>query len=93
MKESIIKTKSYQFSLRIIKLYRHLAEDKKEYILSKRILRCGTYIGANVEEANAAAVSNNNQSRNGLISSAEKEAIIAACIEQVIKILEDKKER
>jgi len=54
MKESIIKTKSYQFSLRIIKLYRHLAEDKKEYILSKQILRCGTSIGANVEEASGA---------------------------------------
>lgn len=51
MKESIIKIKSYQFSLRIIKLYKLLAEEKKEFILSKQILRSGTSIGANVEEA------------------------------------------
>lgn len=48
---SIIEEKSYKFALRIIKLYRHLAENKKEYVLSKQILRCGTSIGANVKEA------------------------------------------
>ncbi len=48
---SIVEEKSYAFALRIIKLYRHLAEDKKEYVLSKQILRCGTSIGANVKEA------------------------------------------
>jgi four helix bundle protein len=45
------KEKSYKFSLRIIKLYRHLIENKDEYILSKQVLRCGTSIGANIEEA------------------------------------------
>ena len=54
MKESVIKIKSYQFSLRIIKLYKHLTEDKREFILSKQILRSGTSIGANVEEASGA---------------------------------------
>ena len=54
MRESVIKVTSYQFSLRIIKLYKHLTEDKKEYILSKQILRSGTSIGANVEEASGA---------------------------------------
>lgn len=48
---SIVEEKSYKFALRIIKLYRHLAEEKKEYVLSKQILRCGTSIGANVKEA------------------------------------------
>jgi len=48
---SIIEEKSYKFALRIIKLYRHLAENKKEYVISKQILRCGTSIGANVKEA------------------------------------------
>lgn len=52
MGESILKTKSYDFSLRIVKLYKYLAENKKEYVLSKQILRSGTSIGANVEEAN-----------------------------------------
>ena len=43
--------KSYLFSLRIIKLYRYLCENKKEYVLSKQLVRSGTSIGANVEEA------------------------------------------
>jgi four helix bundle protein len=50
-KENIIIDKSYSFSLRIIKLYKYLCDDKKEYVLSKQVLRSGTSIGANVEEA------------------------------------------
>ena len=46
--------KSYKFSLRIIKLYKYLKENKNESILSKQILRCGTSIGANVNEAQSA---------------------------------------
>ncbi len=46
-----VKEKSYQFALRIIKLYKHLIIKKKETVLSKQLLRCGTSIGANVEEA------------------------------------------
>lgn len=51
MKENVIAEKSKMFALRIIKLYRYLCEDKKEYILSKQLLRSGTSIGANVKEA------------------------------------------
>ena len=51
MKESLIKDKSFQFSVRIVKMCRHLKETKNEYILSKQVLRCGTSIGANVREA------------------------------------------
>jgi four helix bundle protein len=51
MKENIIKTKSFAFSLRIIKLYKYLIESKKEYILSKQILRSGTAIGALIYES------------------------------------------
>ena len=43
--------KSYAFALRIIKLRRFLREEKAEYDMSKQVLRCGTSIGANVEEA------------------------------------------
>lgn len=50
MKKSIIQEKSYAFALRIIKLYKFLL-DKKEFVLSKQILRCGTSVGANVKEA------------------------------------------
>ena len=53
MKESIIKDKSFAFSLTIIELYKHLVEEK-EYILSKQLLRSATSIGANIVEASAA---------------------------------------
>ena len=43
--------KSYAFALRIVNLYRYLCEEKNEFVLSKQILRSGTSIGANAEEA------------------------------------------
>jgi len=52
MKEqNVLKEKSYQFAIRIVKLYQFLKDEKKEFTLSKQILRSGTSIGANVEEA------------------------------------------
>ena len=51
MKESALKIKSKAFALRIIKMYNYLCEEKKEYVMSKQILRSGTSIGANVAEA------------------------------------------
>ncbi len=51
MSKSIIKEKSFTFSIRIIKLYKYLTETKKEYILSKQLLRSGTAVGALVREA------------------------------------------
>jgi len=48
---SIIAQKSYVFALEIISIYKYLITDKKEFVLSKQILRCGTSIGANVHEA------------------------------------------
>jgi len=52
MKEdNIALEKSYKFALRIIKLYQYLTVEKREYVLSKQILRSGTSIGANIEEA------------------------------------------
>jgi len=50
-KENVIADKSYAFALRIVRLYKFLVEKKKEFTLSKQILRSGTSIGANVEEA------------------------------------------
>ena len=49
--DGVLQTKSYKFALRIIKLYRYLIDERKEFVLSKQILRCGTSIGANIEEA------------------------------------------
>lgn len=51
MKDNIIQIKSYAFANKIVKLYQHLCEEKKEYVLSKQLLRSGKSIGANVEEA------------------------------------------
>lgn len=49
--ENIIQEKSYKFALRIVKLYQHLLNEKREFVLSKQILKSGTSIGANIEEA------------------------------------------
>lgn len=51
MSKNVLKDKSYSFSLRTIKLSRYLVEEKREFVLSKQVLRSGTSIGANVEEA------------------------------------------
>lgn len=48
---SIIGKKSYAFASEIIIIYKTLTTDKNEFILSKQLLRCGTFIGANVHEA------------------------------------------
>lgn len=50
MKESIVQKKSFEFSLKIISLYKNLQQEK-EFIISKQLLRSGTSIGAYVEEA------------------------------------------
>ena len=52
-KENLIETKSFEFSLNIIALYKKLVEEN-EYVISKQILRSGTSIGANIQEASAA---------------------------------------
>ena len=51
MRENIIQEKSFNFALRVIKLFQYLVKNKKEFVLSKQILRSGTAIGANIEEA------------------------------------------
>lgn len=51
MSKSILKDKSYNFAVRIVKLFKFIQSDKNEYILSKQLLRSGTSIGALVREA------------------------------------------
>ena len=46
-----VEEKSFQFALRIVKLCNYLREEKREFILSKQLLRAGTSIGANIAEA------------------------------------------
>ncbi len=71
MKESVLSEKSHDFALRVIKLYKFMIQEHKEYILSKQVLRSGTSIGANIEESKHA------QSKTDFIhklSIAQKEA-------------------
>lgn len=50
-KKNLVIDKSYEFALRIVGLYKYLTETKREYVISKQVLKSGTSIGANVEEA------------------------------------------
>ena len=52
--DSILEQKSFRFAIRIVNLCKHLRSTKKEYTLSKQLLRCGTSIGANLAEAQQA---------------------------------------
>jgi four helix bundle protein len=49
--KSILKEKSFEFAISIVKLYKLLTEQKKEFVLSKQLLRSGTSVGANIREA------------------------------------------
>jgi four helix bundle protein len=51
MRENVIQQKSYAFAYRIVKAYKFLLSEQREYVLSKQLLRSGTSVGANVEEA------------------------------------------
>lgn len=51
MRESILKTKSYKFAIRVVKLCQFLVKEKKEFVLSRQILRSGTATGALIREA------------------------------------------
>ena len=54
MKENNLYDKAYVFAIDIVNLYKRICKEKKEYILSKQLLRSGTSIGANIAEANGA---------------------------------------
>ncbi len=51
MKENIVQIKSYAFAIKIVNIFKKLQTDKREYILSKQLLRSATSVGANIEEA------------------------------------------
>lgn len=71
-RKNVLKDKSYAFALRITNVYKYLSGYRKEFVLSKQLLRSGTSIGANVAEANQA------QSRADFVSKlsiALKEAV------------------
>ncbi len=73
MGENIVKNKSFEFAIRIINLYKFLISEKKEYILSKQLLRCGTSVDAMIREAEHAESSADFKHK---MSIAQKEIII-----------------
>jgi four helix bundle protein len=73
MKEdNITYKKAYEFAIEIVNVYKYLTQDKKEYVLSKQLLRSGTSIGANIAEANGGI---SNADFSAKISIAYKEAL------------------
>ena len=50
-KDNVVQIKSYVFAVNVVKTYKQLCDKKKEFVLSKQLLRSGTSIGANIEEA------------------------------------------
>ena len=54
MKKNVVENKSFNFAIRVVNLYKYLTNEKKEFVLSKQILRSGTSIGANINEAQQA---------------------------------------
>ena len=51
VKPNPVKDKSFQLAIRVVNLSRHLSQTKQEFVMSKQLLRCGTSIGANIQEA------------------------------------------
>lgn len=66
MKENVIKDMSFKFAVRIVKLYKFLCDEKKEYIMSKQLMKAGTSIGANVYEADRAVSKRDFTSKIGI---------------------------
>ena len=54
VKENVIKIKSFAFSIRIVRLYQYLCDNRKEFVMSKQLLHCGTSVGALIREAEQA---------------------------------------
>ena len=55
--DNIVESKSFDFAVRVVNLYKYLTNEKKEFVLSKQLLRSGTSIGANICEAQKAQTS------------------------------------
>ena len=75
MKENIVKTKSFLFAVRVVKLYKFLCESKNEFVLSKQLLRSGTSVGAMVREAEHAETKTDFKHKMGIAQKEINETI------------------
>lgn len=72
--DNIILDKSFACAVRVVKLYKYLCDEKKEYVLSKQLLRSGTSIGANINEAQAAQSTNDFIAKMSIASKEARES-------------------
>lgn len=75
MKENVVKNKSFAFAVRVVRLYQYLCEQKKEFVLSKQLLRSGTSVGAMVREAEHAETKNDFKHKMGIAQKEINETI------------------
>jgi len=75
MRENIVKNKSFAFAVRIVRLYQFLCGQKKEFVLSKQLLRSGTSVGAMIREAEHAETKNDFKHKMGIAQKEINESI------------------
>src|SRR5690554_1177414 len=75
MRENIVKNKSFAFAVRVVKLYQYLCEQKREFVLSKQLLRNGTSVGAMIREAEHAETKNDFKHKMGIAQKEINETI------------------
>ncbi|MBK8701951.1 MAG: four helix bundle protein [Saprospiraceae bacterium] len=75
MKENVVKNKSFAFAVRVVKLCQYLSAQKKEFVLSKQLLRSGTSVGAMVREAEHAETKNDFKHKMGIAQKEINETI------------------
>ncbi len=75
MRENVVKIKSFAFVVRVVKLYQFLCEQKKEFVLSKQLLRSGTSVGAMIREAEHAETKNDFKHKMGIAQKEINETI------------------
>lgn len=75
MKENVVKNKSFAFAVKVIRLYQFLCEHKREFVLSKQLLRSGTSVGAMIREAEHAETKNDFKHKMGIAQKEINETI------------------
>jgi len=75
MRDNIVENKSFAFAVRVVKLYQFLCEQKKEFVLSKQLIRSGTSVGAMVREAEHAETKNDFKHKMGIAQKEINETI------------------
>jgi four helix bundle protein len=83
MEENIVLEKSYRFALRAVRLYKHLTEERREFVLSKRLLSDGTDLGAHVKAAQEA------ESKTGFIHEMSAALQKSSRVEFRLRLLND----